>query len=144
MWLHQGGHGGTSTNDWQRTQNKWFDYWLYGIENGIMNEPMVDVQRENKTWDKIKIGLDPSAVPSKVRMYLSNKAVNLPLSMGSVNKMFSFVDDAKMKSNQLVANPELEVANRLVYTMPVLQKDTRISGTPKISITGNMIDLYQI
>ena len=56
MWLHQGGHGGTSTNDWQRTQNKWFDYWLYGIENGIMNEPMVDVQRENKAWDKIKIG----------------------------------------------------------------------------------------
>ena len=35
----------------------------------------------------------------------------------------------------LVANPE--VANRLVYTMPVL-KDTRISGTPKISITGNI------
>ena len=47
---------------------------------------------------KIKLGIknwpDPSsAVPS--RMYLSNKAVNLPLSMGSVNKMFSFVDDAK-------------------------------------------------
>ena len=83
-------------------------------------------------------------MPSKVRMYLSNKAVNLPLSMGSVNKMFSFVDDAKMKSNQLVANPELEVANRLVYTMPVLQKDTRISGTPKISITEILIDLYQI
>ncbi len=41
-------------------------------------------------------------------MYLSNKAVNLPFSMGSVNKMFSFVDDAKMKSNELVANPELE------------------------------------
>lgn len=77
-------------------------------------------------------------MPSKIRMYLSNKAVNLPFSMGSVNKVFSFVDDAKMKSNELVANPELEVANRLVYTMPVLQKDTRISGTPKISITGNI------
>ncbi|EMI9089524.1 Xaa-Pro dipeptidyl-peptidase [Bacillus wiedmannii] len=134
MWLHQGGHGGTSTNDWQRIQNKWFDYWLYGIEN----EPMVDVQRENKTWEKLKNWPDPSAVPSKVRMYLSNKAVNLPLSMGSANKVFSFVDDAKMKSNQLVANPELEVANRLVYTMPVLQKDMRISGTPKISIKGNI------
>ena len=55
-------------------------------------------------------------------MYLSNKSVNLPLSMGAANKVFSFLDDAQMKSNQLVANPELEVANRLVYTMPVLQK----------------------
>ena len=40
----------------KETQNKWLDYWLYGIENGIMDEPMVDVQRENKTWQKIKIG----------------------------------------------------------------------------------------
>ncbi|PGM50999.1 Xaa-Pro dipeptidyl-peptidase [Bacillus cereus] len=138
MWLHQGGHGGTTSNNWQQTQNKWFDYWLYGIENGIMDEPMVDVQRENKTWQKIKNWPDPAAVPSKIRMYLSNKAVNLPLSMGSVNNVFSFVDDAKIKSNQLVENPELEVANRLVYTMPVLQKDIRISGTPKISFKGNI------
>ncbi|PFM63454.1 Xaa-Pro dipeptidyl-peptidase [Bacillus cereus] len=138
IWLHQGGHGGTTSNNWQQTQNKWFDYWLYGIENGIMDELMVDVQRENKTWQKIKNWPDPAAVPSKIRMYLSNKAVNLPLSMGSVNNVFSFVDDAKIKSNQLVENPELEVANRLVYTMPVLQKDMRISGTPKISFKGNI------
>ena len=46
MWLHQGGHGGTSSNNWRQTQNKWLDYWLYGIENGIMDEPMVDVQRK--------------------------------------------------------------------------------------------------
>ncbi|MFJ8353616.1 Xaa-Pro dipeptidyl-peptidase [Bacillus paramycoides] len=138
MWLHQGGHGGTTSNNWQQTQNKWFDYWLYGIENGIMDEPMVDVQRENKTWQKIKNWPDPAAVPSKIRMYLSNKAVNLPLSMGSVSNVFSFVDDAKIKSNQLVESPELEVANRLVYTMPVLQKDMRISGTPKISFKGNI------
>lgn len=107
MWLHQGGHGGTSTNDWQRTQNKWFDYWLYGIENGIMNEPMVDVQRENKAWDKIKNWPDPAAVPSKIRMYLSNKAVNLPFSMGSVNKVFSFVDDAKNEIKRISSKPRI-------------------------------------
>ena len=42
--------------------------------------------------------------------------------MGSANKVFSFLDDAQIKSNQLVANPELEVANRLVYTMPCTAK----------------------
>ncbi|PEE90946.1 CocE/NonD family hydrolase C-terminal non-catalytic domain-containing protein, partial [Bacillus cereus] len=31
-----------------------------------------------------------------------------------------------------------EVANRLVYTMPVLQKDTRISGTAQVSFKGNI------
>ena len=104
-WSTQGGHGGTSSNNWQQTQNKWFDYWLYGIENGIMDEPMVDVQRENKSWQKIKNWPDPAAVPSKVRMYLSNKAVNLPLSMGSVNNIFSLVDDAQNKVKSTSRKP---------------------------------------
>ncbi|MBO1582563.1 Xaa-Pro dipeptidyl-peptidase [Bacillus sp. XF8] len=138
MWLHQGGHGGTSSNNWQQTQNKWFDYWLYGIENGIMNEPMVDVQRENKAWQKLKNWPDPAAVPSKIRMLLSNKAVDLPLRMGAVQQVSSLLDDAKIKSNQLVATPELESPNRLVYVMPKLEKEMRISGTPKISFKGNI------
>lgn len=138
MWLHQGGHSASVPHDGESRLNKWLDYWLYGIENGIMDEPMVDVQRENKAWEKLKNWPDPKAMPSKIRMYLGNKAVNLPLHTGSVNRAFSLLDDAKIKANQLVANPELEVANRLVYTMPVLQKDMRISGTPKISIQGNI------
>lgn len=138
MWLHQGGHGGTSGNNWQQTQNKWFDYWLYGIENGIMNEPMVDVQRENKTWQKLKNWPDPAAAPSKIRMLLSNKAVDLPLRMGAVQQVSSLLDDAKIKSNQLLTNPELESPNRLVYVMPKLEKEMRISGTPKISFKGSI------
>ncbi len=123
MWLHQGGHGGTSTNDWQRTQNKWLDYWLYGIENGIMNEPMVDVQRENKTWEKLKNWPDPSAVPSKVRMYLSNKAVNLPLSMGSANKVFSFVDDAKNEIKPISSKPRIRSSQSIsVYNACTAKK----------------------
>ncbi|MEY8348056.1 Xaa-Pro dipeptidyl-peptidase [Bacillus cereus] len=138
MWLHQGGHGGTSSNNWQQTQNKWFDYWLYGIENGIMDEPMVDVQRENKTWQKLKNWPDPVAAPSKIRMLLSNKAVDLPPRMGSLQQVSTLLDDAKIKSSQLIANPELESPNRLVYVMPKLEKEMRISGTPKISFKGSI------
>ncbi len=138
MWLHQGGHGGTSSNNWQQTQNKWFDYWLYGIENGIMDEPMVDVQRENKTWQKLKNWPDPAAVPSKIRMLLSNKAVELPPRLGSLQQVSTLLDDAKIKSNQLIANPELASPNRLVYVMPKLEKEMRISGTPKISFKGSI------
>lgn len=138
MWLHQGGHGGTSSNNWQQTQNKWFDYWLYGIENGIMDEPMVDVQRENKTWQKLKNWPDPAAAPSKIRMLLSNKAVELPPRLGSLQQVSTLLDDAKIKSNQLIANPELASPNRLVYVMPKLEKEMRISGTPKISFKGSI------
>ncbi|WP_459502969.1 Xaa-Pro dipeptidyl-peptidase [Bacillus sp. C1] len=138
MWLHQGEHGGTSDNNWQQTQNKWFDYWLYGIENGIMNEPMVDVQRENKAWQKLKNWPDPAAAPSKIRMLLRNKAVDLPLQVGAVQQVSSLLDDAQIKSHQLIANPELESPNRLVYVMPKLEREMRISGTPKISFKGSI------
>ncbi|PEF33354.1 Xaa-Pro dipeptidyl-peptidase [Bacillus wiedmannii] len=142
MWLHQGEHDEPIflpdeqiVNKWLGTLNKWFDYWLYGIENGIMAEPKVDIEREDKTWEKVKTWPEPAAAPSKFQMDLSNKAVNLP---GTAHKTSSFVDDASKSADQLVANPELEIANRLVYTMPVLQKDTQISGTPQISFKGNI------
>ncbi|MDM5188920.1 Xaa-Pro dipeptidyl-peptidase [Bacillus sp. DX4.1] len=142
MWLHQGGHGGTSSNNWQQTQNKWFDYWLYGIENGIMDEPMVDVQRENKTWQKLKNWPDPAAVPTQIRLNLKNATAQLPgkmeLGLNRPQNVQSILDDAKIKSNQLVENPELESPNRLLYVTPILQKEMRISGTPEISIQANL------
>ncbi|MDM5155213.1 Xaa-Pro dipeptidyl-peptidase [Bacillus sp. DX1.1] len=142
MWLHQGGHGGTSSNNWQQTQNKWFDYWLYGIENGIMDEPMVDVQRENKTWQKLKNWPDPAAVPTKMRLNLKNTTAQLPGKMepglNRPQNVQSLLDDAKIQSNQLVENPELESPNRLLYVTPTLQKEMRISGTPEISIQANL------
>ncbi|WP_368659958.1 CocE/NonD family hydrolase C-terminal non-catalytic domain-containing protein [Bacillus pseudomycoides] len=52
--------------------------------------------------------------------------------------MSSLLDDAKIKSNQLLTNPELESPNRLVYVMPKLEKEMRISGTPKISFKGSI------
>ena len=49
IWLHNGGHGGESQAqdpaDWalyKRTENRWFDYWLFGVENGITAEPRLD------------------------------------------------------------------------------------------------------
>lgn len=44
----------------------------------------------------------------------------------------------KLKSSQLVANPELESPNRLVYVMVKLEIEMRISGTPKISFKGSI------
>ncbi|WHY87514.1 Xaa-Pro dipeptidyl-peptidase [Neobacillus novalis] len=54
LWLYQGTHGvnATNRNAFQLLEHRWFDYWLYGIENGIMDEPIVDVQREDNSWSK--------------------------------------------------------------------------------------------
>src|SRR5690606_21735827 len=37
--------------EWVDTLHRWFDYWLHGIDNGIMNEPMVDIERLPDVWE---------------------------------------------------------------------------------------------
>src|SRR5699024_2150384 len=52
MWLHQNGHSSPysfRTEEWLTTLNKWFDYWLYDIDNDVMDEPMVDIQRQDES-----------------------------------------------------------------------------------------------
>ena len=57
IWLHNGGHGGESQTqdpvDWalyKRTENRWFDYWLFGVQNGITAEPRSSIEREDGTY----------------------------------------------------------------------------------------------
>ena len=35
---------------WVDTIHRWFDYWLYGVPNGIMSEPAVDIEESANTW----------------------------------------------------------------------------------------------
>ncbi len=56
-------------------------------------------------------------------MYLSNKAVNLPFSMGSVNKMFSFVDDAKNEIKRISSKPRIRSSQSIsVYNACTAKK----------------------
>jgi X-Pro dipeptidyl-peptidase len=53
LWLHNGGHGGPAAPGaapYQRTQNRWFDHYLFGVANGIQGEPRATVQREDGSY----------------------------------------------------------------------------------------------
>ena len=142
MWLHQGGHGGTSANNWQQTQNKWFDYWLYGIDNGIMDEPAVDIQREDKTWKKQSNWPEAAAVPVKLQLdSVQGNPAGVLSSMQLPDKpqeKKTITDDPKKKADTLITNPELDNPNRLVFMTPTLTEDVRISGTPIVSIKASI------
>lgn len=142
MWLHQGGHGGTSTNNWQETQNRWFDHWLYGIENGIMDEPAVDVQRENRTWHQQSNWPEATAVSVKFQLDSDkNSAAGILSSKSLPNKPHNkkhFFDDPMIKANVLIDDPESELPNRLVYLTPELTDAVRISGTPTVSLKASI------
>ncbi len=141
LWLHQGGHSGASGNNWSQTQNKWFDYYLYGIENGIMKEPAVDIQREDKTWSKEANWPAPGSVAT--RLHLTGTGNDLGgLHLNPVpnqpHNTQTIIDDPLKKANTLIANPELNSSNRLAYVTSELTGEVRLSGTPKVNIRASI------
>jgi len=54
MYFHQGGHGGAPPLE---MMNKWFTRYLYGVENGVENDPKAWIVRETPTTP-------PAAEPS--------------------------------------------------------------------------------
>lgn len=141
LWLHQGGHSGASGNNWPQTQNKWFDYYLYGIENGIMKEPAVDIQREDKTWSKEANWPAPGSVAT--RLHLTGTGNDLGgLHLNPVpnqpHNTQTIIDDPMKKASTLIASPELNSSNRLAYVTTELTDEVRLSGTPKLSIRASI------
>ncbi len=141
LWLHQGGHSSPSGNNWPQLQNRWFDYYLYGIENGVMNEQAVDIQREDRTWTKEASW--PAAGSAPTRLHLTGTGNGLgklhlkPVPNQPHNKQ-TIIDDPMKRANTLIANPELNSSNRLAYMTPALTDSVRLSGTPTVSIRASI------
>ena len=41
----------TAAAVWVDTIHRWFDYWLQGVQNGIMSEPAVDIEESKDVWN---------------------------------------------------------------------------------------------
>ena len=53
LWLLRGGHVDpfdARRAAWVDTLHRWFDHWLLGVDNGIMDEPRVDIEEEKDVW----------------------------------------------------------------------------------------------
>ena len=140
LWLHQGGHSNPYNfrrDEWLVTLNKWFDHWLYEIDNDVMEQPKVDIQREDRTWTTEEKW--PAANKS-TRLYLDVKKDGnselslLPGSKKNKNRQ-SFTDNALIRAETLAVE---ESPHRLVYQTKPLTKNVRLSGTPEVSITANL------
>ncbi|NDI35892.1 Xaa-Pro dipeptidyl-peptidase [Chengkuizengella sediminis] len=145
LWLHQDGHKNPKRireNEWYETLHKWFDYWLYEIDNGIMDEPMVDIQREDSTW-KIEDNW-PAEGAVSTTLYLNHDPniqtgmVSLQSSSNNQKNSITLIDDPMVQAEVLVANPEESNPNRIVFMTNELVDSVRISGTPEVSIRASL------
>lgn len=144
MWLHQGAHGGTDHDGaFRPTLHRWFDHWLYGLDTGVMDEPRVDIQREDGSWATYPDWPDPATVGAG--LYFGAESADRPgtLSPWPAGRQpeQGFVDRGReLKDTDLVADPDSANPNRLAYLTPALDQDVRMSGTPVVRLRASVDD----
>jgi X-Pro dipeptidyl-peptidase len=148
IWLHQGGHGGPGSGatytlpngqswTYRETENRWFDHWLWGMDNGIMSEPRAIVQREDHVYATYNDWPDTGA--RSVRLHFTADDATSPGGLStedsSTEVVQGFVDEGRtIGPAQLVAAPDTANPNRLVYRSPELADSVRLSGRPSIRL----------
>nr|WP_288932351.1 Xaa-Pro dipeptidyl-peptidase [uncultured Allomuricauda sp.] len=133
IFYHQNGHGGPPPIS---MMNRWFTRYLYGVENGVENEPRVWIVRENDKKDNPTPYEDyPNPNAKDVQLYLSSGApakgeltINKPKKQGTE----TLVDNYSFSGSSLAKAETTE--HRLLYTTDPLKEDVHISGVAKIKI----------
>ncbi|WP_343951792.1 CocE/NonD family hydrolase [Nonomuraea longicatena] len=138
LWLHKGGHedplvtGGAA---WQETLHRWMDHWLYRVDNGIMSEPRVSVQRPDSSWQTSADWPHPGSRPTHLWFGPASEAAEgglLRTPSGSGTQ--SFTDAPAQNEAVMISAPEAAAPNRLAYLTPPLTKATHVSGTPTVRV----------
>jgi X-Pro dipeptidyl-peptidase len=130
MWLSRLGHVDPfdfNRTRWVATLHRWFDSQLYGIDNGILDEPKVDVEVRPNQW-----------VTSNRWPLRSGTTKLYPHSDGSLSKhaekktTASFTN--RVNQNESQAITQGPSTNRLLYLTAPLARDTRLSGTTQVTV----------
>jgi X-Pro dipeptidyl-peptidase len=135
LWLLRAGHEDPFESrraEWVNTLHRWFDRYLYGVNNGIENEPKVTIEDSSDTWGDY--GEWPIPGTQNVDLYLravadtAEEGVLASVAGGGSQNALSFVANNTSEGN-LMNNPTGSQANRRVFLSPTLTKDLRMSGT---------------
>ncbi|MFN2593298.1 MAG: CocE/NonD family hydrolase [Actinomycetota bacterium] len=144
IWLSQTGHVDPfdyRRARWVHTLHAWFDRWLYGLHNGVMKQPMADVERTPHHWVTYKTW--PAANARMTPLYLGRKHGRLPGTLSSRRSgkasSQSYSDSDGGDSEQAMTVNEFQPETfRLLYLSPRIKHRFRISGTSRVSITASV------
>jgi X-Pro dipeptidyl-peptidase len=133
IYYHQGGHGGEPPF---KMMNRWFTRYLFGIENGVENDPKAWIVRESDERTNPTPYKDyPNPAATDVKMYLTkggNGRGSLLTEKQSGQGVETLVDNFSF-SGAVLAQAEI-TDHRLLYVTPVLKEDVHISGVPTITV----------
>ncbi|TFJ92489.1 Xaa-Pro dipeptidyl-peptidase [Lentibacillus salicampi] len=144
LWLTQTGHVDPfdfRRTEWVDTLHQWFDHWLLDIDNGIMEEPAVDIERSADEWKTYSSW--PLEDSESVKVKLGPETDELPgtLTTTAVKGSFSqtFTDDPEQTEPEMVEDKLTAKENRLMFLSPELKEEMTLSGVPEFDIRA-MVD----
>ena len=133
IYYHQAGHGGPPPLS---MMNRWFTHYLFGVDNGVENEPRAWIVRENDDRANPTSYSDypnPDAKPVTLHLQKgapeTGKLIAEPVSkqgMETLEDNFSF-------SGETLAKAEYS-NHRLIFVTPELQENLHLSGKTVITI----------
>ncbi|MDF5758138.1 Xaa-Pro dipeptidyl-peptidase [Spongiactinospora sp. TRM90649] len=115
---------------WVDTLHRWFDHWLYGVQNGIMREPRADVQTGPDTW--ITQSDWPAPDSADVSLYPgADGSLGLRPERRGLQAGFT---DIRQPEDAMVADVGTQKPGRAAFVTGELPVDLRLSGTPKVDL----------
>jgi X-Pro dipeptidyl-peptidase len=136
IWLYQQAHTDpfdVRRAEWVRTLDRWFAYWLKGVDNGVMREPQATVERAPGQWVDERTWPAP-ALPVPVRLGTGSGSGGGTLGLRPVAGTVSFTDDPGLDEDELVADPNTPVGGRLTFLSAPMPTSLRVSGTASVTL----------
>jgi X-Pro dipeptidyl-peptidase len=133
-YFHQGGHGGPPPLE---LMNRWFTRYLYGVENGVEDDPRTWIVREGHHPHQPTPYPDyPNPAASPVTLYPGSGGIrggSLSLDRTPGQGAETLVDNFSFSGASLARAEWTE--HRLLYLTPELSEPVHISGTPVVSLS---------
>ena len=142
MWLSGTGHVDPfdfRREKWVNTLHRWFDKWLYGLNNGIMSEPKVDIEVAADKWKRYSTWPAPKA--RKLRLWLGPGNDELPgtlIRKRAPEGVTQVYEDNYPSEATMTTAPETEKPNRLLFATKKLSRNVRLSGSFPIKLSAEV------
>ncbi|WP_328417519.1 Xaa-Pro dipeptidyl-peptidase [Micromonospora sp. NBC_00389] len=137
LWLYQAGHEDpfdVRRAEWVSDLHRWFDYWLQGLRNGVMDEPRVDLETAPGTWTTQRDWPAPGTREVRVALGAGDGVTGTLGGRGArPGREQAYVDES-LSEAELVAKPSTATAGRLVFLSGALTAPVRISGSASVRL----------
>jgi X-Pro dipeptidyl-peptidase len=132
-YFHQGEHGGPPPLE---LMNRWFTHYLYGIENGVEQDPRAWIVREGDSPENpTPYPAYPHPDATAVSLHPTGGGNGIGgLSLNATNGADAeiLMDDVSLSGTTLASASESD--HRLLYATPELSQDLHLSGVATVRI----------